>query len=75
VGNELTIKGRRQPAQGEDLAYHRRERGTGEFTRTVTLPAEVDATKVEARLENGVVTVTMPKAATAKPRKITVKTG
>lgn len=75
VGNELTIKGRRESAQGDGVSYHRRERGTGEFTRCVTLPAEVDADKVEARLENGVVTITMPKAEAAKPRKIMVKAG
>lgn len=75
VGNELTIKGRRGTPQGEEVAYHRRERGIGEFARTVTLPADVDAEKVEARLEHGVVTITMPKAEAAKPRKITVKAG
>lgn len=73
VGNELTLKGRRTAREDENIAYHRQERGTGEFTRVITLPVEVDANKVEASLSNGVLTVTMPKAAAARARKITVK--
>lgn len=74
VGNELTVKGRRQPFNGEKTAYHRHERGVGEFTRSITLPVEVDAAKVEAVLDNGVLTLRLPKAENAKPRQITVKT-
>jgi len=73
VGNELTIKGRREPLPEEGRSFHRRERGTGDFTRVVTLPTEVDAEKVEADLQNGVLTVRMPKTETHKARKITVK--
>ncbi len=74
VGNELTIKGRRQAMEGENLAFHRRERGTGEFTRVVTLPVEVEAEGIEAVLKDGVLTLHLPKAASARPRQITVKT-
>jgi HSP20 family protein len=74
VGNELTVKGTRKPREGEDVAYHRRERGTGEFTRVVTLPIDVNADKVQASLKDGVLTVTLPKAEEAKPKRITVKT-
>lgn len=71
-GDQLTLKGeRRQPAT--EGVWHRQERGFGSFVRTVTLPAHVDADKVEARFLNGVLTVTLPKAEAAKPRKITVK--
>jgi len=73
-GNELTIKGRRTPMEGENLVYHRRERGAGEFTRFLTLPIEVDAERVEATLKDGVLTIVMPKAETARARKIAVKT-
>jgi HSP20 family protein len=72
-GNELTLKGRRQlstPAQG---AWHRRERSAGEFVRTLTLPYPVDAEKVDARLENGVLHITLARHESAKPRKIAVK--
>ncbi len=75
VGNELTIKGRRPAAAEDNACYHRRERGTGEFTRVVTLPVEVNAEKVEASLKSGVLTVTMPKADEVKPRKIAVRAG
>lgn len=74
IGNELTIKGERKPFEGQEFTYHRRERGTGSFTRTITLPIEVNAEKVEAVLREGVLTITLPKAETAKPRKISVKT-
>jgi len=74
VGNELTIKGTRKPCECEDVSYHRRERGTGDFTRVVTLPVDVDADKIEACLKNGILTIKLPKAEEAKPKRITVKT-
>lgn len=73
-GNELTIKGRRSPLEGENLVYHRRERGTGEFVRFLTLPVEVDADRVEAAMKDGVLTIVMPKAERARARKIKVRT-
>lgn len=73
TGNELTIKGERADEMQEGVTYHRRERGTGSFSGVVRLPVDVDANKVEARLENGVLTIMLPKAASAKPRKIEVK--
>lgn len=75
VGDELTIRGTRKPREGENVAYHRRERGTGEFTRVVTLPVSVDPDRVKAVLKDGVLTVTLPKADEARPRRIAVKTG
>ncbi len=72
-GNELTIKGRRQSLEGENLVYHRRERGTGEFTRFMTLPFDVDADRVEAALKDGVLMIILPKSEQARARKITVK--
>jgi len=74
VGNELTIKGRRAALEGNNITYHRQERGTGTFTRVITLPAEVDPDRVEAVLKDGVLTVRLPKAEAAKPRKIALKT-
>ncbi len=75
IGDELTIRGQRKPMTGKGVNYHRQERGTGQFERVVTLPAEVDANKVEAHLHNGVLTITMPKAEQAKARKIQVNVG
>jgi HSP20 family protein len=73
LGSELTVKGERKPVTEEGTSYHRRERGTGSFTRVLRLPVEVDAEKVQATLRDGVLTVRMPKAEAAKPRKITVE--
>jgi HSP20 family protein len=72
-GSELTIKGERKASESAGVGYHRRERGTGPFSGTVRLPVEVDVEKVEAQLENGVLTITLPKAASALPRKIAVR--
>ncbi len=72
VGNDLTIKGERKE-NGQE-AYHRRERGVGPFERVLPLPIPIDADKVEAQLSNGVLTIKMPKAEAARPRRIEVKT-
>lgn len=74
VGRELSIKGERSELQGEHLTYHRQERGTGKFARFVTLPVDVEADRVEAVLNDGVLTITLPKAESARTRKIVVKT-
>jgi HSP20 family protein len=73
VGNELTIRGRRAAGSNENTLFHRHERSTGEFSRTITLPAEIDADAVEATLRDGVLTVTLPKAKSARARKIPVR--
>jgi len=73
AGSELTLHGRRTPRRGEELTYHRQERGYGEFTRVLTLPVEIDAEKIEATLKDGVLTLTLPKAEAARARKIKVK--
>ncbi len=74
MGDELTIKGERKDVCEDEVSYHRKERGAGSFNRVFRLPVGVDAEKVEATLRDGVLTVTMPKADEAKPRKIEVKT-
>ena len=73
--NLITLKGTRRPdelKEGEN--YHRQERGSGNFTRSIQLPFEVDADKVEAKLEKGVLELKLPRAETTKPRKIAVST-
>jgi HSP20 family protein len=71
-GTELTIEGER-PAADAAGTWHRRERGAGHFRRVLTLPAAVDADKVEARLEHGVLRLTLPKAEAVRPRRINVQ--
>ena len=73
AGNELTIKGKRSRNEQEGVTLHRRERGVGAFTRTLRLPFDIDADKVAATLEHGVLTITLPKPEAAKPRRIEVK--
>jgi HSP20 family protein len=72
-GNQLTIKGERKSQTSPQGVKHREERVTGAFTRVLALPFPVDADKVEARFENGVLHVTLPKHESARPRKIHVK--
>lgn len=74
LGNELTIKGERKVAHTEGVSFHRRERAVGAFSRVVHLPVNVNADKVDASLDNGVLTVVLPKADEARPRKIHVAT-
>jgi HSP20 family protein len=75
AGGELTVKVDCPDGQQEGTTYHRRERAVGGFTRTVPLPVEVDADHVEAQLRDGVLRIRLPKAASAKPRKINIVTG
>ncbi len=74
TGDVLTVKGNR-PAEKdvENERYLRRERRAGQFARSVQLPDRVQADKAEARYENGILTVTIPRAEEAKPKRIAVK--
>ncbi len=72
-GNQLTIKGERKQVKSEKGVWHRQERSFGQFTRVLTLPVPVDADKVDARFENGVLLIKLAKHESAKPRKIQVK--
>ncbi|MBN1395910.1 MAG: Hsp20/alpha crystallin family protein [Pirellulales bacterium] len=72
AGGELSIRINRPETAEEGVTYHRRERSVGSFGRMLRLPVEVDPDRVEAEIRDGVLTVTLPKAESAKPRKITV---
>jgi len=73
-GRTLTLKGKRElPAPANGGGFHRRERGSGEFSRSVQLPNDADPSRAEASYRNGILTVRVPKAEEAKPRQITVK--
>ena len=73
-GGVLRMAGQKAPLSGDiqPERFHRNERGAGRFIRTLTLPAPVDADKVSAEYHNGLLTVTLPKAESAKPRRINV---
>ena len=69
----LTLRGeKKQVAEEKTERVHRYERSYGSFERSFSLPNTVDAEKVAAAFENGVLTVTLPKAEKAKPREIAV---
>jgi HSP20 family protein len=69
----LTISGEHKESESAGKTWHRRERGGGTFLRSIELPVAVDTGKVDAHYKNGILTITLPKAEEAKPKKITVK--
>ncbi|MGE0545756.1 MAG: Hsp20/alpha crystallin family protein [Kofleriaceae bacterium] len=72
--NVLTISGSRQAEERkDDEGYALYERQFGSFSRSFSLPDVADGERIEAKLENGVLTLTIGKRAEAKPRKIAVK--
>lgn len=75
AGNELTLKGQRKFDYPENARFLRREHGETEFTRTITLPVEVNGSKADATMKDGVLRISLPKAEAAKARKISVKNG
>jgi HSP20 family protein len=69
----LTVSGKREvSSERSDETYHRIERSYGSFARSLRLPRTADGEKIEAAFDKGVLTVTVPKAAIAKPRTIEV---
>jgi len=74
--NALTVHGERKIEKEEkEENYRRVERQYGSFTRTFNLPPTVDAEKVQADYDKGVLKVTLPKKAEAKPKQIKVNVG
>ena len=75
--NTLTLRGTKQPwiqpQQNEELRVYTAERLSGTFERAVRLPEYVEGDKIEAAYANGVLTITVPKAQAARPRKIEIK--
>lgn len=71
--NTLTIKGEyNQNETQEGETYHIRERRTGKFSRSLTFPVDVNEEEVNAQYENGLLTLSVPKAEEVKPKRITV---
>ena len=73
TGETLTLKGERKRSEGvADESFRRQERPFGRWSRAVTLPDRVDSGQVSAAFAQGVLTVAIPKAESARPRQITV---
>jgi HSP20 family protein len=69
----LTIAGERTiESEGESVRYHRREREAGKFSRIISLPGDIDADKVDAKMVDGMLTVVIAKLESSKPRQIMV---
>jgi HSP20 family protein len=68
----LTLRGRRQPEAPDRQAYHRRERGQGEFVRNISLPFSVDSERVEATIQDGVLRISLHRPEEDKPKRIRV---
>lgn len=73
IGNVVTLEGeRKEDASVPADSYHRREREVGKFMRSVRLPYEVEAEKVQARYTNGILRVVLPRKESSKPRRIAI---
>ena len=73
TGETLTLGGERKRAEGvKEDSYRRQERRMGRWSRTITLPDRVESKQVGASFADGILTVSVPKAESAKPRQITV---
>lgn len=74
MGDSLTISGNRKLSEAaQEADYHRRERRFGQFSRTFQLPFTVEADKVDAKFQKGVLQIHLPRAEAEKPKKVTVK--
>jgi HSP20 family protein len=71
--NHLALSGERKITEADASAkWHRREREAGKFSRMIDLPDRVDGEKIEAKMADGILSIMLPKAASAKPRQIQV---
>jgi HSP20 family protein len=71
-GDTLRIQGKKTIAYDDNASVHRRERGAGQFDRTLALPAEIDAAKVTAEYRDGLLTLRLPRAESAKSRTVAI---
>ena len=73
TGETLTLRGeRKRPEQIHEESYRRQECTTGRWTRSITLPDRVESSQITASCALGILTVSVPKAESARPRQITV---
>ena len=70
----LTLRGEfNQETEQKEVTYHIREQRSGSFERALRLPTDVQTDKAKAEFENGILTITLPKAETVKPKSISIK--
>jgi len=74
TANSLTIRGEtKEEREVEEAKYHMRERRYGSFARSITIPSTVNADKIEANYDKGILTLHLPKAEESKPKRIEIK--
>jgi HSP20 family protein len=72
--NVLTLSGElKQEMEKKDTTYHIREQHYGQFERSIMMPTDVQSDNVKAEFENGILTITLPKAEAVKPKTISIK--
>jgi len=71
-GRTIQISGAKSVAYGDQVSLHRRERTIGRFSRSLTLPVEIDADKIKAEYRDGMLAVFLPRAEHDKPRSIKI---
>lgn len=73
VGDTLTLTGSRPTDSGDDdSTFHRRERWSGNFSRTIQLPFRINSDAVDATFSNGILQVVLPRAESDKPHRISI---
>ena len=72
-GNYLELSGSRKTIGPEGYTVHRQERENSTFTRSMTLPIEVDSSKATASIKEGILHLILPKSDAAKPQQITIR--
>ena len=74
TGKNLSISGERKiESENDGVRYHRREREAGKFSRIIAMPTEIDPDRIEAKMQDGILIIHVPKAEAVKPRQITIK--
>lgn len=71
--NQLRIAGKKQVSRDGGKSVHRRERLSGEFDRTITFPAEIEAGNVKAEYQDGILALFIPRAESERPRAIAIQ--
>lgn len=71
-GKQIRVTGKKEISYGDGISVHRRERMSGNFDRTLSIPIEVDVDKVKAKYQDGILAVYLPRAEADKPRSVKI---
>ena len=71
-GDTVRVRGKKTVEADDNASVHRRERAEGQFDRTLTLPAKIEAEKVKAEYRDGILAVFLPRAESEKPRSVAI---